>query len=65
MQLFYFQIILSEIALDFILKKLFKQKYPPKKGYVRGVSFLTANYIRANSPKSSTFFYVTQADPGI
>jgi len=39
-------------------------KYPPKKGFVRGISFLTANYIRANSTKSSTFFYVTQADPG-
>lgn len=40
------------------------KKSPPKKGYVRGVSFITAILIKYTSPKSCVFYYVTQSDPG-
>ncbi|RNA17048.1 hypothetical protein BpHYR1_037335 [Brachionus plicatilis] len=39
-------------------------KCPPKKGYVRGLSFITATVIKPTSPKSCILYYVTQSDPG-
>jgi len=39
-------------------------KHPPKKGFVRGISYLTAYYIRPVSASACTVFYITQSDPG-
>ena len=37
---------------------------PPIKNRIRGITYLTACYIKFNSPKSSSLYYVTQSDPG-
>ncbi|CAF0760664.1 unnamed protein product [Brachionus calyciflorus] len=39
-------------------------KFPPKKGYVRGLSYITATLIKPTSPNSCILYYVTQSDPG-
>lgn len=39
-------------------------KMPPIKNRIRGITYLTACYIKFNSPKSSSLYYVTQSDPG-
>lgn len=38
-------------------------KRPPKKGIIRGVSYLTGYYIRRINDKSCQFTYVSQSDP--
>jgi StAR-related lipid transfer protein 10 len=39
-------------------------KYPPKKGIVRALSYLTSSYIVSNGKNSCTLYYITQSDPG-
>ncbi|CAH1802687.1 unnamed protein product [Owenia fusiformis] len=36
---------------------------PPRKGIVRGISYLTGYWLKVLTPKSCEFNYVTQADP--
>lgn len=38
-------------------------KQPIKKNFIRGLSYMTATYIKPTGPKSCQFFYITQADP--
>jgi len=37
---------------------------PPKKNYVRGISYLTGYFIVPTGPSTCTFYYMTQSDPG-
>ncbi|KAJ8298162.1 hypothetical protein KUTeg_024693 [Tegillarca granosa] len=38
-------------------------KYPPKKGFIRGTSYLTGYFVRKLSENSCQFTYVSQSDP--
>ena len=66
------KLLCSIIQQDSIIRFIFNcryqfdcaQKCPPKKGYVRGISYLTATYIKPTSARSCSLIYVTQADPG-
>ena len=39
------------------------QSCPPKKGYIRGISYLTGYLIREQGPHKCQFNYVSQSDP--
>jgi StAR-related lipid transfer protein 10 len=39
-------------------------KYPPRKNFVRGVSYLSATICRPTSLKTSSLIYITHGDPG-
>jgi StAR-related lipid transfer protein 10 len=42
---------------------VFHKKAPPKKGFVRAVSYLTGYLMLPKSPQSCTFYYISQCDP--
>ncbi|RMZ94113.1 PCTP protein, partial [Brachionus plicatilis] len=39
-------------------------KYPAKSDRVRGISYLTATLIKPTSPRTCTFYFISQSDPG-
>lgn len=39
------------------------QACPPRKGYIRGISYLTGYLIREQGPNKCQFTYVSQSDP--
>ena len=42
---------------------LYFQKYPQKKGFIRGISYLTGYVVRQLDAQKCQFTYVSQSDP--
>ncbi|CAL8091945.1 unnamed protein product [Calicophoron daubneyi] len=53
----------ASLVFDTLMDSDYRKALPPRKQYIRAVSYLTAYLIRSRGPSACEVFYVSQCDP--